>query len=411
MNKKYAFILVFSLNLSAKTANAATLGSVFSQRNETIFRQVFGWAALSMVVGFLVFGIFIFYWNLRDKAKKMANLLASAAQNNHIWGIEGLKSRIEEVFCRYQSDWSKKNLDSMKNYVTPSFLLKNSLLLDVLTKMGRRSELGSGKISKIAFEKIVMDKGKEEFVVRLNYDASSSLTKTSQDKLLSGGYPHNEFWCFKLVGNEWFLDGFWPAVEFFLQEISNRKIFDFATKQGFPYVPAASFLTLPQVGHIFGGQHPWAGRLTSSMLVYDYVIGQKDGKTFEFYRHYTKSGKSTITYTVGQMILPKEYKRIFVHPHDSLLKLPDLVRIETGSNEFDQRFDVWVNPDDQVHSLELLTPKLMAELCGQSLDVALEVIENYLFVYVCDNVYLGDKQLDMDGLLCILLDSYKEIKN
>jgi hypothetical protein len=110
---------------------------------------------------------------------------------------------------------------------------------------------------------------------------------------------------------------------------------------------------------------------------------------------------------VAQAVIPKQYHDILVRRKRRFFNFGPrgLRRVQTESNDFEGRFCIWADPDDQVNSLELLTPNFMEKVYALPFELNIEVVGNFLYLYAKSR-----KDINYDQMLEILSWAFDEME-
>ena len=395
-----------------------------------------GGGGVGGIGGLIIALIFLAYAAyIRKKKIKLAKqeILASEMKDS-AWDLEGLKKRVSDVFVNFQRDWSAFNVESMKDYLSDSYYRRMVLEMSVLKNQNRKNEVNNPQILSIEILEAVdkEDNSQDYFVAEVKAKANDVLWDTKENKkLFEDNNGFTEYWKFIRNGEIWNLEVINQSTE--ASELKETSISDFAKRNGFFYDADFGWLMMPNKGVIFRKSN------FKTSDINNHVVGYFQEKLVEFYTFvpypnqneenfnnysnintdnlwkvsYTGVGSSgfhwsdSANYVVAQTVLPIEYNDILVRKKRKWFNFSPrgMRRIQTESNEFENKFCLWADPQDQVSSFELLTPNFMAKVYDLPFELNIEVVGKFLYFYAKSR-----KDVDYDKMLEILSWAFEEMK-
>ena len=335
----------------------------------------------------------------RQKLAQTAQLVAAAAAQDPVWQETALTTRVQEVFLRFQNDWSTYNVGSMKDYLSESYWKRMVLELNVLQNEQRKNAVENPRIICIeildAFDD--SDDTKDRFTAVVSASAHDVLLDTETNtELYVDNSAFAEYWDFVRDGAEWKLDLIRQSTE--NASLAEPEIAEFARKHDFFYDPDFGWLMMPNKGVIFSASN------FKTSDINNHVVGYYRDKIVEFYTFVP--AQNGPNYVVAQVALPIKYHDILVRRKGWLNIGPrGLRRIETESNEFEAKFCLWAHPEDQISSFELLTPNFMEKVFELPFELNIEVVGSFLYLYA-----KGRTDIEYAKMLEILSWAFDEMK-
>ena len=383
---------------------AATVG--------TSFLSAFMASLIAVAAGIGVYsGTHNWLTRLGDKVKSSKKALEFSASVDPAWQEERLRERIREVFDRYQDDWTRFDLESIKTYTTARYFGHIRLMLAAMQQMGRQNIVDSPllKSADIIDPVDVRDNEKDRFTVYAQARANDMLierTDHGEEQLYYDGSSFEEFWRFDREGDQWMLDGIDQATADGYS--GNPSLRSFALANGMYYSLDWGWLLLPQRGQLFSRAS------FKGSDINNHVIGQWQDLIVQLYTYNPdKNTRQADVYLIGQITLPKTYGGILIRRRDSenfggwLTMAPKgYMKIETEWPDFNQRYHLYATDMDKVTTFELLNPAVMAWLYDQDIKVNIEVVDNVVYLY---SKLIG-AETRYASMLSILQRSFEELK-
>ncbi len=328
-----------------------------------------------VIAFFILASLFIAYLERKHRRERHQEIARTLQTLDPSWKPEELTKRVDEVFHAFQEAWSALDVKALGAILTEDYRKRIVLELGVLAQQKRRNEMANLKVEDIVFCATDDKSGDEEDVctVSIRAQATDRLLDTENNKVLyTDREPFEEFWELRKEGGLWKLAGIRQATE--NPTMVEIQIEAFALKNGFYFDPDFGWLMLPNKGQIFSA----ASFVNSD--INNHVIGWYRQTIVEFYTYQPK--ENAPNYLIAQAILPMSYKNIVVKRKKWFNPAPrGLRRILLESNDFNKRFCLWAHPEDNVASLELLTPNFMERLYALPFVVNIEVVGQFLYLY------------------------------
>lgn len=392
----------------------------------------------SGIIGFIVFIIVLIcgLYIRNKKIKKAKETILQAESKDPTWDENSIQQRVSNVFLSFQKDWSDFNVEGMKQYLTDAYYRRMVLEMAVLKNMKRKNLVENPNIKNIAIleAKDSDDNNQDTFTVEITARANDQLIDEEAGKVLyKDDNAFTEYWIFKRCDNDWKLDLIKQGTE--NTSLTESKIVDFSNRNNFFYDPDFGWLMMPNQGAIFRKSTPKTSDINN------HVIGYFRDKIVEFYTFIPISGQSSgyiypnnhwvgtsimtavvsssmlgnsggadldkSNYIVAQAILPINHFDILLRKKRWLFNFAPkgLRRIETESNDFNKKFCLWSDPNDQATSFELLTPNFMEKIYALPYELNIEVVGNVLYLYAKSR-----QDINYDSMLEILSWAFDEMK-
>lgn len=363
------------------------------------------------VVGiFAIFGGFagLYGWfgkaweKMRGQAKKD---IVAAASVDPAWDEKQLTSHVQNVFMKFQSDWSNFNFDSIKTYTTQNYSTHTHLMLAALHLRKRRNLMQDIKITELYPVNITDSSDNSEDKVRyyISASANDSIVENfngEERTLFTDKSSFFEFWTFARTEGGWMLDSIRQGTVSSASKDSG--IEQFAKSNNLYYSADWGWLLLPSRGQLFG-----SGKFGKSDIN-NHVIGVYNNLLIELYTYAPDPHRSDKQYTIAQVALPKRYDSVIVEAKKGRSLFH---RTPKGYNkltlewpDFNKRYNVYATNVEQVTAFELLHPVFMEKLFALNYKVSIEVVENVVYLYS------DDISADYISMYAILQDAFKEMR-
>lgn len=303
-------------------------------------------------------------------------------------------ARTKEVFFIFETAWAQFDIDGMKPILSSEYFKRMVLELSVLKAQDRQDKM-ENMSARFALETDVSDTA---FRVRVNATAVDTLWDIAiQKTLFVDRSPFTEYWRFIKEENVWKLDGIDQATA--SAAMIEPDIFNFASRNRFYYDPDFGWLMLPNKGAIFSESS------FGKSDINNHVIGWYRDKIVEFYTYIPVAGKNP-NWLVAQAILPRSYRDVLIRPKRFLDFAPrGLARITLEGAEFNEKFEVYAAPGDEISSLELLAPNFMEKIQALPFLLNIEIVGPFLYFYTKDRG--ADALNDMLQVLSWAFDEMK----
>jgi hypothetical protein len=368
-----------------------------------------GIESLAFVIIFLIVVLVYLAYSSYKRGKqieKTNKIINEAEKKDPSWDGNELEKRVRDVFLKFQADWSKFDVESMRSYLTDSYYRRMVLELKVLESEGRQNLMENVKIYSVTILEAVDDANdsKDYFKAEIFASARDVLFDTVENKELYVDInSFTEFWTFKREDGTWKLN----LIE---QETEDAysiepQIADFAKRNNFFYDPDFGWLMMPNKGVIFSQSN------FKTSDINNHVVGYFRDKIVEFYTFIPNVKKDddifSSNYLVAQTVVPKAYNDILVRRKRRFFNFgpKGLERVETESNSFEGKFCIWADKNDQVNSLELLAPNFMEKIYALPFELNIEVVGNFIYFYAKSRV-----GVDYEKMLEILAWAFDEME-
>lgn len=311
----------------------------------------------------------------------------------------------EEIFYKYQNDWSEFNLEGVKGYITPEYFTHASLMLEALKDAGRRNKVEKVKVISVALNKDIPDEITEPVScrVRFGFSAFDEVIEEKTGKMLfKKNYSGiSETWNFVFDGKELRLSGISQPTE--SAEHTYGLMSDFASSNKLFYSPDWGRYCLPDRGLIFDKTSLY------SADVNNHIIGKWGDNLVQLYTYAPVVGTAPSRYyLVGQLNVPKEYLGIIVKHKKAAFKQPkDYQKFELEWGEFNDKYEVFASKNDALPAFELLEPQFMTMLYDKNLNYSIEVIGSAIYIFAPIRYA---KTSDYKELLDVLVEAKKRLK-
>lgn len=343
-----------------------------------------GYGFIMAIGSVLGAGSGLYGWLSKLRRNKVAeNKLQIASSTDASWDKDTLEPFTKQVFERFQYDWSRNDVEPMKNYLTPRYLQHIQLMILALTQASRVNRMSNVKIDYQNIQSVndASDNNQDSFVMGFEASATDELIDTiTNSSIYTREASFIEFWQFVKSGQTWLLDGITPATANLSSE--NTTIKQFAERSSLFYSLDWGWLLLPQRGQIFN-----KGKFGVSDIN-NHVIGMYNNHLIQIYTFCPNPAyKPNDQYLIAQMILPKSYGDIVVRHKlgffANLLRVnvKGLKKIETEWPDFNKKYEVYASMGEGATSFELLHPAFMEVLEAQGFEINLEVVDNMVYFY------------------------------
>jgi hypothetical protein len=339
--------------------------------------------------------------------KQIKPIFYKLSENDDFYNKKNILKTTNNLFKKYQSDWSNLDIVSMKSYMSNEFYEFNTLFIEAMNLRSRTNivNFDHGRL----FRFIDISEDGNTIEVTISGIVGDKLIDNRSDKILYN-YKHLKFretWVLKKRNNKLLIEDIKQSTE---EETKfTKSVKEFSKLNNFKFRLDMGYLLLPNYGRLF-----YRGGFFASNLD-NYVIGYYKDVLLEMYTYeqdkYIPKSKQTV-FTIVQSSIPKSYGSIFIVPkninpsaNNLFGKMPDEYRqYETESNEFNNRYEVYATDLDKVTIFELLQPVYMAELIDTDLTIGIEVVDNTLYIFS------SDKNIAYETMYDFHKKAYDEIK-
>lgn len=356
------------------------------------------------------FGWFSAIAGLVKKSKKAKADIAKAASLDPTWDEQAIATQVQNVFLRFQYDWSTFNVESMRMYIAQPYMYHVELILYGLKLRGRRNDMQNVQITQMMPVEIsdTADNSQDRITYYIEAQAQDSIIETidgAETNLFTNKNGFSELWHMVRSGNSWLLESIEQTTAFLPAEVVELKKFAAANSMYFSL--DWGWLLLPRRGDLFKN-----GAFGTSDIN-NHVIGAYNNLLVEIYTFTENpSFDKTKVYTIAQAALPKRYGSIIVRAKESWANnLFGFANKPNGYNkislewpDFNKRYNVYATDIEQITAFELLHPVYMEKLFALPFRVSIEVVDNVVYLYSTD------KKADYGTMLSLLKDAFKEMR-
>lgn len=330
--------------------------------------------------------------------------IAEAGKVDPVWNDQAMTALAQEVFMRYQADWSSLNTESIRQYTTQRYFNHSSLLIAVLMSMGRRDNMSQVAVDTAEIASIEdQDGGKNDsFIVSFRARAHDQLIDTRSGVVLyTDDSVFAESWKFVRSGETWLLDGIAQAVA--NPAVSNGELLSLAKSRGYYYSEDMGWLFIPARGQLFGGSR------FGTSDINNHIVGLYNNQLLTQVYSYIKDPQSSQkSYVIAQLNVPKQYGEIVVRRKKILqLGINGLQKIETEWTQFNKKYEVYASSAERATSFELLNPTYMEQLEALPFEVNIEVVDNVIYLYTDER---GTDVETYSTMLDLLNKAFKEMR-
>ena len=396
---------------------SATLASIFSITLLVlgIFGGFFGVYLAVLLIAGIWAGWAGAFFNVTDKikarAKKTKVRLDQAALADSAWNEAALLDFAKQVFLRYQYDWSNFNTASMSGYLTTEYAHHTSLMLSLLSQLGRKNIMENVEIKSVHLVDMHddHDNSLDTFTAAFEAKAKDSLIETATNTtLFSSNSIFYEYWTFQRDGSGWRL---LRIDQHTADKLSQRAgLVSFAKANNMYYSLDMGWLFLPKGGELFK-----SGKFGTSDIN-NHVVGTYHDHIVQFYTFEpSPRADTTLNYVVAQIILPKQYGGILIRPTKSFWSMAiggdkapkGYSKYSFEWPDFNKRYTVYATDADRLATFELLNPGFMAYLYDTDAQASIEVVDNTVYLYKQANQF---NDANYSTFLTIMLKAFKELK-
>jgi hypothetical protein len=366
-----------------------------------------GGSIFSIIIWLIIISLVAIYgwYKRKQKIEKAKKLLEMAEVGDKAWEENEILDRVKVVFEKFQKDWSDLKVENMKEYLSESYYKRMVLEMNILQNEGRKNIMEDVMLLSVVIMEVTdeVDNTKDRFVVEIQGKARDVLFDVKENKeLYVDSNPFTEYWTFLREDGKWKLDLIKQITENAV--LNEKKIEDFSNRNGFYYDSDFGWLMMPNKGVIFSKTS------FKKSDINNHVVGYFRNKIVEFYTYIPNTENNyslNNNYIVAQTVLPKSYDDILVRRKGNFFNFGPwgLRRIHTESNDFEGKFCLWAHKNDQVNSLELLTPNFMLKVYDLPFELNIEVVGNFLYFYAKSR-----KDIDYDKMLEILSWAFDEME-
>ena len=329
------------------------------------------------------------------------------SQKKHpFWDEAGLVAQTQDLFTRFQNDWSKGDGASMKSYVTEPYLTHLTLLMKAERQLRRRNKIIITKPLPAVVWKMAPSFKTPKVLMQVNAVAESSIESDSGDVLFSQKVTVCQYWTLVYVDRLWQLehidsyDNITPLTPPSESDPERYQVNGMFRSWFF------SNILLPEKGYIFPEE------VFEESIVTNHSIGEFNDVLIQMYDYEPGSLNDTgkLRFLVTQTVLPKKYGHIMLLPRtpmSAVLALPSLEEFTSESIDFGDKYDIYARADEARVVFELFNPSFISNILDAPFKCGLEVIDNHLYIFVLEQKgpFASRKRL-----LSLIQQAWKELR-
>lgn len=316
------------------------------------------------------------------------------------WNEKNLLIRSEEVFKRFQADWSQGILFDSSKYLSARYAPHVSLMMEALRVARRRNTMDD--LSIISLEIIALSEPEKDpnFTVQIEARAMDKLFE-GDEVLYEDNLPFVETWHFVWEENVWKLDGIGQATED--RNVLHKELADFAGENNLYYSPDWGYLLLPKQGTLFGEA------AFGKSDINNHCLGHYRDTLVQLYSYFPAGARGAKEYVIAQVTVPRSYGTILVRPRTWPSTVPSgLMRVTLEWAEFNKKYEVLATDIERVTSLELLHPGYMERVMALPFAVTIQVVDRT--IYLAADVGEAQTSEAYRSMLCLVREAFKELK-
>lgn len=365
------------------------------------------WGVVIGICAILGTGAGLYSWfSLLRRSKKVDKALQISANADPTWDEASIIDRASAVFYAYQKDWSARDWQSMRSYMTAGYAHHSSLMVSALVQARRINDVRTPQIQQaVVIDLVNSDNDNEDMVtVGINAKANDRLIDDQDNsELYVDNREFTEYWQFRRQGTTWLLDGIQQATAAgWLRDTALQK---FAQTNGYYYSLDWGWLLIPKRGMLFGKSK------FGSSDINNHIIGVYNQYYLLQLYTYIPDPRSNSRYVIAQTNLPKSYGNIVVRRKKPFVLFgpKGLRKISMEWGDFNKKYEVYASSAEGAASFELLHPAYMEKLEALSYEVNIEVVDNVVYLYAPQNAPAIDTAR-YASMLEILREAYKQMK-
>lgn len=340
------------------------------------------------------------------KPKRVTRKLEVAAGADVIWDEQAILNRTQRIFEAYQEDWTAKNWQNMKNYMTPSYYQHASLLIAALTQMKRTNQVNAPGINEMAIVDLndSQDNAQDTVTVGLTAHADDILVDdVTGEQLYRDRSQFTEYWTLKRIDDKWYLDKIQQATQ--APGKAALELQNLAKTNGYFYSLDMGWLFIPKRGELFGKAKFGISDINN------HIIGVYNNNYLLQLYTYDPVPRNNGSYLIAQTNVPKQYGNIVVRRKSwkNFFKPKGLRQISMEWGDFNKKYEVFASNAEGATSFELLHPAFMEKLEALPFEVNIEVVDNVVYLY---SAQLTEKNPPASyyKMLEILQEAYKQMR-
>ncbi|MDN5274370.1 MAG: hypothetical protein JWP06_271 [Candidatus Saccharibacteria bacterium] len=405
------------------------IGALLRKRQENLTSwmaaQVIGWMLCAIYCVFWVAstGIFIggmiaacavlgtgaglYNWFSKLKRnKRETEELKQAASFDPVWNEQVILRRASDVFMMYQQDWTARSWERFSQYMTLHYQQHSSLMIAALLQARRINKVNEPVIDQVMITELRDSLNNAEDTVTVGITAHARdvlIDELTGEELYVDKSQFTEYWSFKRVGNEWYLDGIEQVTATTWK--ADASLQQLAQKYGYFYSLDWGWLLIPKRGRLFGRVNFGVSDINN------HIIGIYNNNYLLQLYTYDLNPKNSGSYLIAQTNVPKTYGDIVVRRKKwtNLLKPKRLEKISMEWGDFNKKYEVFATTYEGATSFELLHPAFMEKLEALPFEVNIEVVDNVVYLYSPQKTENNSVET-YAKMLEILQEAYKQMK-
>lgn len=304
---------------------------------------------------------------------------------------------------RYQYDWSRQDLESMKTYMTERYYRHAALFIRNLQQLQRANNVENVSIVEALIVQAYDSPNNAEDTVVVGFMANAAdklENLQTQQNIFTDRSAFTEYWTFRRSDSTWLLDDISQATAD--MAAYNRHLAELAARNNYYYSVDMGWLFIPERGQLFGKAKFGVSDVNN------HVIGlYKESLLVQLYTY--SAFEKAKPRVIAQVNVPKTYGNIVVRRKKGAPRLDKrgLVRVETEWIQFNQQYEVYATNTEQATSFELLNPTYMEQLAALPFAVSIEVVDNVIYLYTDER---GTDAATYETMLDLAHKAFKEMR-
>jgi len=350
-------------------------------------------------------GLYNWFSKLK-RSKRVTEALKSSASADPTWDEQSVLRRASDVFMMYQQDWSARSWERFDQYMTPRYQRHSSLMIAALLQAKRVNYVNQPVIDQSMIVELhdYFDDAQDAVTVGITAHASDVLVdELTGEKLYEDKSQFTEYWNFRRVNNEWYLDGIEQATA--AKWKADASLEQLARANGYYYSLDWGWLLIPKRGRLFGRVNFGVSDINN------HIIGIYNNSYLLQLYTYDLNPKSAGSYLIAQTNVPKSYGDIVVRRKkwSNFFAPKGLVKTSMEWGDFNKKYEVFASTGEGVTSFELLHPAFMEKLEALPFEVNIEVVDNVVYLYAPQKTDKNSAE-KYQVMLEILQEAYKQMK-
>jgi hypothetical protein len=404
----FVFLGGFIAKLAKTTGRASAIGWPLAAVYGIVWFFIWPSMGFFILLGALLGAALGLYGNKGVQKARQSKLFNQALQNaaakDSAWDEAKLTEFVTRTFMQYQADWSKRDPERMKAYMTPEYHRHASLLVAILTSIGRKDIMDDVKIYGVVIGQVSDsdDNTKDAFSASITASAHDRLVEdVSDEQLFADSSTFTEYWTFRRSGDGWLLDDIGQTTAD--STTANDQLRELAETNGYEYSEDMGWLFIPKRGQLFGGAQ------FGTSDINNHIVGlYKDTLLVQLYSYVRNPNENNTPIVIAQVNVQRQYGDIVVrHKKTFQMGIRGLKRVETEWTKFNQKYEVFASDYEQATSFELLNPTYMEQLEALPFEVNIEVVDNVVYLYSAES---GLSVETYQTMLDLLQKAFKEMR-